>query len=124
MNDLWEKTAEFHGHKCPGLAIGYKASLLAQKVLNISNVIEDEDIVCLSETDACGIDAIQVILKATMGTGALKIYYTGKQAFNIYNRKNNKQARFVLKDMYDFNSKQERMNYILQTNEKNLFEIK
>ncbi len=124
MDNLWEQAALFHGHKCPGLAIGYKAAMLAIKVLEIDGKINDEDIVCLSETDACGVDAIQVILKATMGTGALKIHYTGKQAFNIYNRKNGKKARFILKDIKDFNTKQERMGYILSQNEEDLFDIK
>ena len=72
---LWEKAAEFHGHKCPGLAIGYKVSLLAIKHLDIKDNIEDEDIVCIAETDACGVDAVQVILKATVGTEQKYINY-------------------------------------------------
>lgn len=123
-NSLWEKAAEFHGHKCPGLAIGYKVSLLALKHLEIKDDINDEDIVCIAETDACGVDAVQVILKATVGTGAMRIMYTGKQAFNIFNRKNGKKARFVLNDMQNFNSKEERMEYILSADEENLFTIK
>ena len=86
--------------------------------------INDEDIVCIAETDACGVDAVQVILKATIGTGAMRILYTGKQAFNIFNRKNGKKARFVLNDMQNFNSKEERMEYILSTDEEKLFTIK
>ena len=123
-NNLWEKAAEFHGHKCSGLAIGYKVSLLALKHLDIKGNINDEDIVCIAETDACGVDAVQVILKATIGTGAMRILYTGKQAFNIFNRKNGKKARFVLNDMQNFNSKEERMEYILSTDEEKLFTIK
>ncbi len=123
-NSLWEKAAEFHGHKCPGLAIGYKVSLLALKHLEIKDDINDEDIVCIAETDACGVDAVQVILKATVGTGAMRIMYTGKQAFNIFNRKNDKKARFVLNDMQNFNSKKERMEYILSADEEKLFTIK
>lgn len=123
-NSLWEKAAEFHGHKCPGLAIGYKVSLLALKHLEIKDDINDEDIVCIAETDACGVDAVQVILKATVGTGAMRIVYTGKQAFNIFNRKNGKKARFVLNDMQNFNSKEERMEYILSADEEKLFTIK
>lgn len=123
-NSLWEKAAEFHGHKCPGLAIGYKVSLLALKHLEIKDDINDEDIVCIAETDACGVDAVQVILKATVGTGAMRIMYTGKQAFNIFNRKNGKKARFVLNDMQNFNSKEERMEYILSADEEKLFTIK
>lgn len=121
---LWEKAAEFHGHKCPGLAIGYKVSLLAIKHLDIKDNIEDEDIVCIAETDACGVDAVQVILKATVGTGAMHILYTGKQAFNIFNRKNGKKARFVLNDMKNFDSKEERMQYLLSADEETLFTIK
>ena len=121
---LWEKAAEFHGHKCPGLAIGYKVSLLALKHLDIKDNIDDEDIVCIAETDACGVDAVQVILKATVGTGAMRILYTGKQAFNIFNRKNGKKARFVLNDMQNFDTKEERMKYILSTDEEKLFTIK
>ena len=123
-NSLWEKAAEFHGHKCPGLAIGYKVSLLALKHLEIKDDINDEDIVCIAETDACGVDAVQVILKATVGTGAMRIMYTGKQAFNVFNRKNGKKARFVLNDMQNFNSKEERMEYILSADEEKLFTIK
>ena len=123
-NSLWEKAAEFHGHKCPGLAIGYKVSLLALKHLEIKDDINDEDIVCIAETDACGVDAVQVILKATVGTGAMRIMYSGKQAFNIFNRKNGKKARFVLNDMQNFNSKEERMEYILSADEEKLFTIK
>lgn len=123
-NSLWEKAAEFHGHKCPGLAIGYKVSLLALKHLEIKDDINDEDIVCIAETDACGVDAVQVILKATVGTGAMRIIYTGKQAFNIFNRKNGKKARFVFNDMQNFNSKEERMEYILSADEEKLFTIK
>lgn len=123
-NSLWEKAAEFHGHKCPGLAIGYKVSLLALKHLEIKDDINDEDIVCIAETDACGVDAVQVILKATVGTGAMRIVYTGKQAFNIFNRKNGKKARFVFNDMQNFNSKEERMEYILSADEEKLFTIK
>ena len=123
-NNLWEKSAEFHGHKCSGLAIGYKVSLLALKHLDIKGNINDEDIVCIAETDACGVDAVQVILKATIGTGAMRILYTGKQAFNIFNRKNGKKARFVLNDMQNFHNKEERMEYILSTDEEKLFTIK
>lgn len=32
---LWEKVAEFHGHQCPGLAIGYKACEAAMEKMNI-----------------------------------------------------------------------------------------
>ncbi|MBX7490304.1 FmdE family protein [Helicobacter turcicus] len=121
---LWEKVCLFHGHKCPGLAIGYKVALFAKEVLEINNTIEDEDIVCLSETDACSVDAIQIILKATLGTGSMHIDYLGKHAFNIYNRKNGKKARFVFCDSTKFSNKEEKLTYILSKEPKDLFLIK
>ena len=54
----WADCAEFHGHECGGLTIGYKAALYAIKLLNIG-CAEDEEVVCISENDACGVDAIE-----------------------------------------------------------------
>ena len=47
----WAECAEFHGHECGGLTIGYKAALYAIKLLNIG-CAEDEEVVCISENDA------------------------------------------------------------------------
>ena len=42
--DLWIKAVEFHGHECPGLAIGVKACEAAMLKMNIK-ASEDEEIV-------------------------------------------------------------------------------
>ena len=34
--ELWKKAAEFHGHVCGGLTIGYKAALYAIELLGIT----------------------------------------------------------------------------------------
>ena len=34
--ELWKKAAEFHGHVCGGLTIGYKAALDAIELLGIT----------------------------------------------------------------------------------------
>ena len=93
----WEKCVAFHGHECGGLTIGYKAALLAIKKLNIK-FSEDEEIVCVAENDACGIDAIQVLLGCSVGKGNLLFHMRGKQAFSFYNRSTNESIRLVLKD--------------------------
>lgn len=92
---LWEKCAEFHGHTCPGLTIGYRAALYAIDLLGLT-FSEDEDVVCISENDACGNDAIQVILGCSIGKGNLLFHMTGKQAFSFYDRKSGKSVRLVL----------------------------
>lgn len=93
---LWEKCAAFHGHVCGGLTIGYKVALYAIELLNLS-FSDDEQVVCISENDACGVDAIQVILGCSIGKGDLLFHIRGKQAFSFYNRKTDKSVRLVLK---------------------------
>lgn len=121
---LWKEVVKFHGHACPGLAIGYQAAILAKEILEIGAEICDEEIVCISETDACSVDALQVLLKATLGTGAMRIDYCGKFAFNLYNRKSNKKVRLVLNPLKDFTTKEEKMHFILKQHPKDLFTLK
>lgn len=123
-NSLWQKCVDFHGHACPGLAIGYKAAILAKEILNIQDVNDDEDIVCVSETDACGIDAFQVIFKATVGSGSMRIDYKGKNAFSVYDRKSNKSIRLVWKADINLSNREEKMNKILLLPSSDLFDIK
>ena len=53
--ELWKKCAAFHGHVCGGLTIGYKAALYAMELLEME-FSEDEQIVCIAENDACGVE--------------------------------------------------------------------
>ncbi len=53
---LIEKTISFHGHSCPGLAIGIRTAELAMEKLNIT---PSSSIVCVVETDMCAVDGIQ-----------------------------------------------------------------
>ena len=94
--ELWEKAVAFHGHECPGLAIGFKACEAAAEKMGIG-VSDDEEIVCITENDACGVDAIQALLSCTFGKGNLLYHGTGKQAFSFFDRKNNKRLRVCLK---------------------------
>ena len=55
----FKRCAAFHGHICPGLSIGYRSSLKAMEWLR-ENRSEDEEIVAIIETNACGADAVQV----------------------------------------------------------------
>ena len=76
---LWQKCAEFHGHVCGGLTIGYKAALYAAKLLDL-HFSRDEQVVCIAENDACGVDAVQVILGCSIGKGNLLFHMTGNPA--------------------------------------------
>lgn len=122
--ECWLDVVNFHGHECGGLAIGFRAALLAKNLLDIKDETADEDIVCLSETDACGVDAIQVLLKCTVGTGSMRIDYNGKSAFSFYNRSNNKSVRLISKNIPDCATKKEKLLKILTLADKDIFDIK
>ena len=96
MNN-WEKCVAFHGHECGGLTIGYKAALYAIELLDLE-FSDDEQVVCISENDACGVDAIQVMLGCSIGKGNLLFHMTGKQAFSFYDRSTGQSVRLVLKE--------------------------
>ena len=122
MQELWKDTATFHGHQCPGLAIGFKAALAAREYFDIKST-DDEDLVCISENDACGIDAIQYLLKCTVGKGNLLIKMRGKSAYNFFDRTKNKSIRLVLKDISKENMTREEMQeYLLTHDSKELFD--
>lgn len=121
--ELWEKCAQFHGHVCPGLTIGYKAALYAVKLLNLT-FSQDEDVVCITENDACGVDAIQVILGCSVGKGNLLFHMTGKQAFSIYERNSGKSVRLVLNPIPEEMSREERYQYLHSKQPEALFTVK
>ena len=79
---LWDKAVAFHGHVCGGLTIGYRAAIYGIELLNLE-LSEDEDVVCITENDACGVDAIQAILGCSIGKGNLLFHMRGKQAFSF-----------------------------------------
>ena len=91
--DLWKRTVDFHGHACPGLAIGYRMVMEAAKYLNLHARSEDEEIVCVTETDACCVDAAQVLLGCTLGKGNLFLKMRGKAAMSFFHRASGKGCR-------------------------------
>lgn len=90
--ELIEQTTRFHGHWCPGLAIGIRA---AEWALQEMGETPDEEIVAIVETDMCGIDAIQYLVGCTFGKGNLIHRDYGKNAFTFYRREDGKAARLV-----------------------------
>src|SRR4030042_6225477 len=87
-----KETTNFHGHWCPGLAIGIRAAEWALKEMGKS---PDEEIVAVVETDMCGVDAIQYLTGCTFGKGNLIHKDYGKNAFAFYRRQDGKAARLV-----------------------------
>ena len=119
----WNDCVAFHGHECGGLTIGYKASLYAIELLKL-DFSADEQVVCISENDACGVDAVQVMLGCSIGKGNLLFHMRGKQAFSFYNRKTGASVRLVLKPRPEGMTKAESFAYYQSCEPKDMFDVK
>jgi len=84
----------FHGHTCPGLAIGYRMALAAMDTLKAVHA-GDEEIVAIVENDACGVDALQCLTGCTFGKGNLVFRDFGKQAYTLFSRSTGKGVRVL-----------------------------
>ena len=92
----WERAVEFHGHECPGLAVGYRAAQTGMRVLEAGRA-GDEEMVVIAETDSCGVDAIQVLTGCTVGKGNLILRDTGKHVFTFLRRDEGTGVRVALR---------------------------
>ncbi len=88
----WERAIEFHGHTCPGLAIGYRVAGIALKELNELRAA-DEELVAIVENDACGVDSIMLLTGCTLGKGNLIYRDHGKQVYTFGSRNSNRALR-------------------------------
>jgi len=86
----------FHGHLCPGLAIGFQASRVLLKRLGVRRA-SDEERVAIVENDACGADAVQVMTGCTFGKGNFIFKKYGKHAFTLLDRKKGRGVRVCLR---------------------------
>ena len=94
MDSNYEDMIRFHGHSCPGLAIGYRMSAEAMEALS-SIRAEDEEIVAIVENDACGVDALQCLTGCTFGKGNLIFHDYGKHVYTLYSRTSRQGVRVV-----------------------------
>ena len=119
----WHDCVAFHGHECGGLTIGYKASLYAIELLNLE-FSDDEQVVCIAENDACGIDGIQVMLGCSVGKGNLLFHMRGKSAYSFYNRKSGKSVRLVLKPKPEGMTREQSFAYYQACKPEEMFDVK
>jgi len=86
-----EQVVRFHGHMCPGLAMGIRAAEVALDEIGAHAV--DEDVVAVVETDMCGVDAIQFLTGCTFGKGNLVHHDFGKNVYTFIRRSDGKAVR-------------------------------
>ncbi|MEJ2313422.1 MAG: FmdE family protein [Nitrospirota bacterium] len=86
-----DDVSEFHGHVCPGLAIGYRVARFAMGKLGPK--AEDEELVAVVENDSCAVDAVQVLTGCTFGKGNLIHRDYGKQVYTFMKRPSGEALR-------------------------------
>ena len=80
----FEDVVDFHGHVCPGLALGYRVSVFALK--GLGERASDEELVSIVENNSCAVDAVQVLTGCTFGKGNLIFKDYGKQVYTFITR--------------------------------------
>lgn len=91
----FEDTIKFHGHACPGLALGFRVANLALKELGLR--ARDEELVAIVENNSCAVDAIQLICGCTFGKGNLIFKDFGKQVYTFIRRPKTEAVRIAVK---------------------------
>ncbi|MDR3343709.1 MAG: FmdE family protein [Treponema sp.] len=124
MNQMyWDKARAFHGHACPGLAIGVRVCEAAVEKMGV-NPAFDEELVCITENDACGVDAIQSLMSCTMGKGNLIYRDTGKHVYTFINRTTGKAMRFYLKAKHGDMERAAYQDYLLNAPIDEIFDYR
>ena len=88
----YKEILAFHGHNCPGLAMGYRMTVAALELLKEVHA-EDEELFAITENDACGVDALQCLTGCTFGKGNLFFRDFGKHVFTLFSRKSGRAVR-------------------------------
>jgi formylmethanofuran dehydrogenase subunit E len=92
QNEDLRDAIQFHGHLCPGLALGYRVAKAALRELKAERP-RDEELVAVVENDSCAADAIQFITGCTFGKGNLIFHDYGKHVYTFYNRRTGEGVR-------------------------------
>ncbi len=122
------RAARFHGHICPGLAMGVSASI---SFLNGRERSPDEELVAVVENDACGADGIQSLLGCTFGKGNLIFLDHGKSVYTFFDRMSGRGWRYSFQGIPQNEDDPEAMSLFSKVrsgeatpDEKNDFQIK
>ena len=94
---LWQDTVNFHGHVCPGIVAGFRASVLALTMLKRPPGSLGETHVAVCENDVCGVDGVQFVTGCTLGNDGLIIANKGKFAFSWVEKKTGRGLHILLK---------------------------
>ena len=90
----FDEVISFHGHACPGLAIGFRVAGVALQELG--GKAADEELVAVVENNSCAVDAIQAMAGCTFGKGNLVFKDYGKQVYTFIRRPSGEAVRVAV----------------------------
>lgn len=95
VNMALKRIADFHGHVCPDLVLGSKLCDYIQKLLP-SNKPDNGIAAIISENCTSALDAIQILLGATLGNQRLKVMDYGKHNYTVIPKSASTSFRLIL----------------------------
>jgi formylmethanofuran dehydrogenase subunit E len=126
VNTEFEQIVNFHGHSCPGVAIGYRMAKAAMDRLSEVRA-KDEEIVAIVENNACGVDAVQYLTGCTFGKGNFIFKDYGKQVYTFYSRNTGKGVRVVFHGSgipeFAQKNREEMIKWLLSADENDIIRI-
>jgi formylmethanofuran dehydrogenase subunit E len=90
-----QRIVEFHGHMCPGLAMGIQVGQVATK--EVGRNTRENPVLAVVETNLCPLDGIQYTTGCTMGMHAIVLRQWGKMGFSFYALKERRAIRVTPK---------------------------
>lgn len=92
-----QQVVNFHGHICPELAIGGKFCEFVQNLFN-TGAIPTSGFSVLAENNTSALDAIQVLLGATVGNQRLQVMDYGKHNYTLFSKIEKRGWKLKMKD--------------------------
>ena len=86
----------FHGHMCPGVAIGVQAANVALAELGCNS--DSNEVLAIVETSMCAVDGIQYVMGCTFGRGTLIHLDYGKNAYSFVRTGDGKSLRLSARE--------------------------
>jgi len=95
----FKKVVDFHGHLCPDLVIGGKACQYVQKLLASKSGL-DAGISIIAENCTSALDAIQIMLGATVGNQRLQVMDFGKHNYTFIGKNGQTGLKLSLRPQF------------------------
>jgi len=96
VNMTLKRVVDFHGHICPELALGGKFCEFVQTLIDEGR-LSLTGFAVISENTTSALDAIQILLGATIGNQRLLVLDYGKHNYTLLNRRQGRGWKLKLK---------------------------